>query len=284
MSGEWNDDFHHTAHVIATVEQESYYTDYAPKSAEQMARSLATGFVFQGHHSEHRDREVGNPSAHLPPTAFVNFIQNHDQIGNRAFGDRLRSLASARIYDCVQSILLLSPQIPLMFQGDEFGDCNSFCFFTDFDGELASAVSLGRRKEFRKFAAFEDEEAAEVFPDPNSERTFEISRIDWDLVTRPIQRRRMQVTTKLLKQRHDILMPLLDGAQGGCGRFHVDGLAFVVSWELQPGRVYHLFANLADEAWTLPEGLEAAKVGQAEIVYTNHKSAPEKLGEGRLRA
>ncbi|MBB3938303.1 malto-oligosyltrehalose trehalohydrolase [Aureimonas phyllosphaerae] len=282
VSGEWNDDFHHTAHVLATAEQESYYSDYTRETAAQMARSLATGFVFQGDMSKHRDREVGNPSAHLPPTAFVNFIQNHDQIGNRAFGDRLRSLSSARIYDCVQAILLLSPQIPLMFQGDEFGDCNSFCFFTDFDGELASAVSLGRRKEFRKFAAFEDEEAAEVFPDPNSERTFEISRIDWDLVTRPIQRRRLQVTTKLLKQRQDVLMPLLDGARGGCGKSLVDGLGFVVSWELQPGRVYHLFANLSDEAWTIPEGLDTARLSGAEIVYANHKQSHEELSAGRV--
>lgn len=284
VSGEWNDDFHHTAHVLATAEQESYYSDYTRMSAEQMARSLATGFVFQGDMSKHRDREVGNPSGHLPPTAFVNFIQNHDQIGNRAFGDRLRSLGSARIYDCVQAILLLSPQIPLMFQGEEFGDCNSFCFFTDFDGELASAVSMGRRKEFRKFAAFEDEEAAEIFPDPNSERTFEISRIDWDLVTRPIQRRRLQVTTKLLKQRQNILMPLLDGASGGCGKAFVDGLGFVVSWELQPGRVYHLFANLSDEAWTIPEGLDTAKLSGAEIVYANHKQSRDELGAGRVPA
>lgn len=282
VSGEWNDDFHHTAHVLGTGEQEAYYRDYDPRSTEQMARALATGFVFQGDMSAHREREVGNPSAHLPPTAFVNFIQNHDQIGNRAFGDRLRSLSSARIYDCLQSILLLSPQIPLMFQGDEFGDCNSFCFFTDFDGELASAVSKGRKKEFRKFAAFEDEEAAEVFPDPNSERTFEISRIDWDLISRPIQRRRMQVTTKLLTQRRDVLMPLLEGARGGCGKAFSDRLSLVVSWELQPGRVYHLFANLSDDAYTLPAGLDAAKIADAEIVYTNHKSAPGALAEGSL--
>ncbi|RIY00141.1 malto-oligosyltrehalose trehalohydrolase [Aureimonas flava] len=282
VSGEWNDDFHHTAHVLATHEQEGYYSDYDPANTEQMARSLATGFVFQGQMSHHRDRKVGNPSGHLPPTAFVNFIQNHDQIGNRAFGDRLRSLSSARIYDCVQAILLLSPQIPLMFQGDEFGDCNSFCFFTDFDGELASAVSLGRRKEFRKFAAFEDAEAADVFPDPNSERTFEISRIDWELVVRPIQRRRLQVTTKLLAQRREVLMPLLEGVGGGCGRAFADGRCFVVSWELRPGRVYHLFANLSDSVWTLPEGLRLEEVAQADLVYANHKTAHESLGAGTL--
>ncbi len=284
VSGEWNDDFHHTAHAMATHEQEAYYRDYDPKSAEQMATALATGFVFQGDDSQHRGKKVGTSSAHLPPTAFVNFIQNHDQVGNRAFGDRLRSLASARIYDCLQAILLLSPQIPLMFQGDEFGDCNSFCFFTDFDGELASAVSKGRKKEFRKFAAFEDEEAAEVFPDPNHERTFEISRLDWNQLVHPVQRRRLQVTTKLLQIRRDILMPLLDGAQGDCGSALVDERSFVVSWELQPGQFYHLFANLSDETWEIEDGLLTDAVDAADIVYSNHKSAPDRLREGSLPA
>jgi hypothetical protein len=92
----------------------------------------------------------------------------------------------------------------------------------------------------------------------------------------------MQVTTKLLTQRRDVLMPLLDGARGGCGKAFSDRLSLVVSWELQPGRVYHLFANLSDDAYTLPAGLDAAKIADAEIVYTNHKSAPGALAEGSL--
>ncbi|HEY9056662.1 MAG TPA: malto-oligosyltrehalose trehalohydrolase, partial [Aurantimonas sp.] len=106
ISGEWNDDFHHCAHVLATHEEESYYADYVRHSVEQMAKCLATGFVYQGQYSRTRDREVGQPSGHLPPTAFVNFLQNHDQIGNRAFGDRLTDLASRRVNECLQAILL----------------------------------------------------------------------------------------------------------------------------------------------------------------------------------
>jgi len=282
VSGEWNDDFHHCAHVLGTMDQEGYYRDYDPHSAEQMATALATGFVFQGQRSEHRDRDVGSESSYLPPTAFVNFIQNHDQIGNRAFGDRLRSLASGRIYDCLQAILLLSPQIPLMFQGDEFGDCNSFCFFTDFDGELANAVSRGRKKEFKNFAAFEDEEAQAIFPDPNDDMTFEISRLDWSQLAQPIHKRRLQVTSHLLKTRREMLMPLLDGAKGNCGMALVEDRAFAVAWELQPGRFYHLFANLEDAPWEIEDGLLSPAIAEATRVYSNHKGATDDLRNGVL--
>ncbi|WP_062111050.1 malto-oligosyltrehalose trehalohydrolase [Aureimonas sp. AU40] len=284
VSGEWNDDFHHTAHVIGTNDQEGYYRDYDPNSAEQMATALATGFVFQGQESEHRKRRVGTDSAELPPTAFVNFIQNHDQIGNRAFGDRLRSLSSGRVYDCLQSILLLSPQIPLMFQGDEFGDTNSFCFFTDFDGELANSVSKGRKREFKSFAAFEDPEAADIFPDPNDERTFEISRLDWGRLTQPTHKRRLQVTRKLLTIRQETLMPLLGAAPGGTGMALVEGLGFVVAWELQPGRFWHLVANLSDEVWDLEDALVEDQIGRASCVYTNHKNAFEEVTGGAVPA
>lgn len=280
VSGEWNDDFHHTAHVIATSDQEGYYTDYDWRTTEQMATALATGFVFQGQRSDHRDKEVGTDSAHLPPTAFVNFLQNHDQIGNRAFGDRMRSLSSARCYDCLQAILLLSPQIPLMFQGDEFGDCNSFCFFTDFDGELADAVSKGRRREFKSFAAFEDPEAQQIFPEPNSERTFEVSRLDWSQLAQPIHKRRLQVTRSLLRKRAEVLMPLLDGVGGDCGMAVIEDRAFAVVWELQEGRFYHLFANLQDQPWEIEDGLLNPALERAELVYSNHSSAPDHLKQG----
>lgn len=282
VSGEWNDDFHHCAHVLATGEREGYYGDYEVISAEQIATALASGFVYQGEHSEHRKRDVGVSSVHLPPTAFVNFIQNHDQIGNRAFGDRLRSLASARSYDCLQTILLLAPQIPLMFQGDEFGDCNSFCFFTDFHGELAEAVSKGRKAEFASFAAFEDPQAAEVFPDPNDPVTFEISRVDWTNLRRPVNRRRHQVTQTLLGLRREIVFPLLENAPGDCGSALVDGRAFCVAWTLAPGKVYHCFANLSDETWDIEDGLLSPDIATASEVYANHKHTLESLKTGSL--
>jgi malto-oligosyltrehalose trehalohydrolase len=284
VSGEWNDDFHHTAHAIATNEQEAYYQDYEIETAGQMARALATGFVFQGDYSRHRSREVGDRSAHLPPTAFVHFIQNHDQIGNRAFGDRLRALSSARAYDCMQAILLLSPQIPLMFQGDEFGDPNSFCFFTDFHGDLGKAVSKGRKEEFKYFSAFEDERAGEVFPDPNDEATFLASKLDWSQLSRPIQRRRLQVTQELLSARRAVVIPLLEKVSGGCGSASVDGRALAVTWKLRADKTYHLFANLDDKTGQIEGGRLGSEMESVELVYSNHRDALEALRKGELPA
>ena len=284
ISGEWNDDFHHCAHVLATHEDESYYSDYSRNSVKQIARSLAEGFVYQGEHSRHRDEDVGFPSGHLPPTAFVNFIQNHDQIGNRAFGDRLKFLSSVRAYTCLESILLLSPQIPLMFQGDEFGDTTPFCYFTDFSGELGSAVSQGRKAEFSSFSAFEDPQAAEIFPDPNDESTFLVSKLDWALLRMPTHKRCLQVTRNLLRVRRDVLMPLLADIPGGGGSAMVDERKFAVSWTLADGREYQVFANLTDETWDLGDVVSKDHLATVEPVYSNHLHAPDEMKEGRLSA
>ncbi|GGD36929.1 malto-oligosyltrehalose trehalohydrolase [Aureimonas glaciei] len=281
VSGEWNDDFHHCAHVLATHEEEGYYSDYVRNSVKQMARSLAEGFVYQGEHSRHRDKEVGERSDGLPPTAFVNFIQNHDQIGNRAFGDRLTDLASRRVIECLQAILLLSPQIPLIFMGEEFGDTNPFCFFTDFDGDLGDLVREGRRAEFKKFAAFHDAESRKLIPDPNSEATFRHSAIDWSMVDKPTNRRRLYMVRKLLQLRRDKIMPLLEDIPPHSGSYAVsDGCAFVVSWVLKSGQILRLFANLDDEPWTLPDTLSDRESG--ELLFAHPRHAEEDIHTGSL--
>ncbi|ORE93910.1 malto-oligosyltrehalose trehalohydrolase [Aurantimonas sp. 22II-16-19i] len=285
VSAEWNDDFHHTAHVVATHEEEGYYADYSRKSVAQMARALATGFVFQGDHSGHRDKQVGVSSAHLPPTAFVNFLQNHDQIGNRAFGDRLADLASRRVVECLQAILLLSPQIPLMFMGDEFGATDPFCFFTDFDGVLGAAVREGRRAEFKKFAAFHDEDARKLIPDPNAETTFLASKLDWSAIARPTYRRRLEMVKRLLDKRQKLIVPLLRGElPANCGEYHVsdDSLAFVVAWHLKDGAVLHLFANLDDEPWAIPGDVVSGDLTCGELLHAHPKGADEMLRSGVL--
>ena len=284
VSGEWNDDVHHTVHVLATHEQEGYYEDYLKASVSQLARALATGFVFQGDYSAHRDGKVGVSSEHLPPTAFVNFIQNHDQIGNRAFGERLTDLASRRMVECAQAILLLSPQIPLMFMGEEWGETHPFCFFTDFDGELGEAVSNGRRAEFAKFAAFRDEHSRDLIPDPNSLSTFEASSLDWSVLARPNHRRRLEQVRRLLTIRQDVIVPLLADIPPGCGSYHVaDGsLAFSVAWTLKDGQVLHLFANLDDEPWPLPSSLTSTDLTGGHLVHAYPAEADKALAEGSL--
>ncbi|UIJ74289.1 malto-oligosyltrehalose trehalohydrolase [Aurantimonas sp. HBX-1] len=284
ISGEWNDDFHHCAHVLATHEAEGYYADYSRHSVEQMAKCLATGFVYQGEYSDHRERNVGAPSAHLPPTAFVNFIQNHDQIGNRAFGDRLTDLGSRRTVECLQAILLLSPQIPLMFMGEEFGDPDPFCFFTDFHGELGDLVREGRRAEFGKFSAFRDEEARKLIPDPNAETTFRDSRLDWSIKDRPTYRRRLELTRRLLAIRQRVIVPLLSGVGPNSGSWAAsdDSRAFVVAWTLKSGQVLHLFANLDDEPWAIPEGVAKGDLTCGDLVHAYPKGADIELQGGTL--
>ena len=253
-TAEWNDDFHHTAHVAATGESEGYYADYLDGPAEKLARALAEGYVFQGELSHFwDDAPRGVPSAHLPPTAFVNFIQNHDQIGNRAFSERLADLAPARVVEVFTAILLLGPHIPLLFMGEEWGETRPFGFFTDFHGELADVVREGRRREFRRFARFADEAHRERIPDPNAESTFLASRIDWDRLGQPDGRQRHALVGKLLAIRHREIVPRLKGIGGHAAIEQVsDDGALGVRWRLADGAVLTLIANLRDDPCAAP--------------------------------
>ncbi|QNE33374.1 malto-oligosyltrehalose trehalohydrolase [Sphingomonas sp. NBWT7] len=174
---QWNDDFHNVLHVLLTGETNAYYGDFADRPAERLARCLSEGFIYQGDPSPNHDgKPRGTPSAHLPPTRFVSFLQNHDQIGNRALGERLTRLTDPAKLRAATALLLLSPQIPLLFMGEEDGSETPFLFFTDFHDDLADAVREGRRREFAKFPAFADEKARETIPDPNDLATFDRSR------------------------------------------------------------------------------------------------------------
>ncbi len=152
---QWNDDGHNALHVLLTGETDAYYADYAEQPTEQLARCLSQGFVFQGHLNRHGEAR-GEPSGHLPPSAFVLFLQNHDQIGNRALGERLHQLAAPQALQAATVLLLLSPMIPLLFMGDEVAAEQPFLFFTSHHGELAELVREGRRNEFKAFSAFAD--------------------------------------------------------------------------------------------------------------------------------
>ena len=174
---QWNDDFHNVMHVLLTGETDAYYEDFAERPAERLARCLEQGFIYQGDPSRHQQGKArGKPSAHLPPSAFISFLQNHDQVGNRALGERLIALTTPEKLRAATALLLLMPQIPLLFMGEENGACSPFLFFTDFHDDLADAVREGRRKEFAGFAAFSSDEARSRIPDPNDPATFEQSR------------------------------------------------------------------------------------------------------------
>ena len=252
FTAEWNDDFHNAAHVVAAGETEGYYADFADEPVAGLARALAEGFVFQGEATADGEPR-GTPSAHLPPLAFVDFLQNHDQTGNRAFGERLITLTPEPRFRALMAILLLSPHVPLVFMGEEWGETSPFLFFTDFRGDLADAVREGRRKEFGGFADFDNPDARARIPDPNDAATFAASRIDWRRKATPEGRGWLDFTSRLLATRRREIVSRLAGAVGHAGRMVARGEGLVaVDWRLE-GAELRLRANLGEGPVAAPD-------------------------------
>jgi maltooligosyltrehalose trehalohydrolase len=174
----WADDFHHTIRRLVAGDHEGYYGDYAG-SVDEVARTLSQGFLYEGQGSAYTGQPRGTPARDRPAWQFVYCIQNHDQVGNRAFGDRLNASLSPDLYRLVSALLLLSPYTPMLFMGQEFGATSPFQYFTDHGPELGKLVTEGRRAEFKSFAAFGDPDARERIPDPQAETTFLNSKLDW---------------------------------------------------------------------------------------------------------
>src|SRR3978361_707313 len=177
-TAQWNDDMHHVLHTAATSESNGYYGDFKEDSGK-LGCALAEGFAFQGQVMKCSGAERGEPSAHLPPTAFVAFMQNHDQVGNRAFGERITAGASPQAVHAIAAVYLLLPQTPMLFMGEEWGSSSPFPFFCDFEGELPDLVRKGRREEFASFPEFRDPVQRERIPDPLAEKTFLSGKLDW---------------------------------------------------------------------------------------------------------
>ncbi|KXF78484.1 malto-oligosyltrehalose trehalohydrolase [Paramesorhizobium deserti] len=233
FTAEWNDDFHHAAHCLATGEDAGYYAGFADNPAGHLARALAEGFCYQGEpYAPRQGKPRGEPSAGQPPTAFVDFLQNHDQIGNRAFGERLTVLADEETVELLTAVLLLNPQIPLVFMGEEYGETNPFLFFTGFHGSLAKAVREGRRREFADFGHFSDEKAEEI-PDPNALSTFEASMLGWHRMETGPGRRRLDLFRRLLELRRTHLVPYLHAMKSMQGQAErLDDDALCVRWHM----------------------------------------------------
>ncbi len=247
FTGEWNDDFHNAVHVFATGETHAYYEDFADVPEKLVARVLTEGFAYQGELSPQSGQRRGVPSASQPPVAFVDFIQNHDQVGNRAQGDRLISLAGSDRTKVLLATLLLSPHIPLLFMGEEYGETNPFLFFTDFHGDLAKAVREGRAKEFTGHAGHDEE-----VPDPNAEQTFTRSKLDWNKLQTPAGQRWLALTHELLALRQQYIVPLLADAGGNCGKVLTTAEGFVaVSWRFPQGEL-SLALNIGKQTQPLP--------------------------------
>jgi maltooligosyltrehalose trehalohydrolase len=245
---QWNDDYHHAWHVLLSGESHGYYRDYRRAPLQDIARALASGFVYQGEASAHRGGEPrGEPSRELAPIAFVNFLQNHDQIGNRALGDRLVRLASDPAIEAALAITLLAPAIPMLFMGEEWGSKAPFPFFCDFDGELAEAVRQGRRREFAgAYAKYGDE-----VPDPLAAATFHSAVPDWEACDQPAGRKRLALVRDLLEIRRREVVPRLVGAQFGNARAAADG-GLTANWRMGDGAKLSVIANLSPRRIAVP--------------------------------
>jgi maltooligosyltrehalose trehalohydrolase len=235
---QWNDDYHHAWHVLLTGEKHSYYRDYQRNPRADIARTLSSGFAYQGEPSDYRDgRHRGEPSGDLPPTAFVNFLQNHDQIGNRALGERLVTLTDQSALRAAMAVTLLAPMPPLLFMGDEWGSARPFPFFCDFQGDIAEAVRKGRRAEFdAAYATSED------IPDPLDEKTFESALLDWDECRTSRGREWLAFTQGLLQIRAAEIVPRLAGTAFLSA--HSDGALMNATWRLLDASLF-LMANLS---------------------------------------
>jgi malto-oligosyltrehalose trehalohydrolase len=227
-TAQWNDDVHHVLHTAVTGEDKGYYVAYRGETAK-LGRALAEGFAYQGEMMAYRGRCRGEPCSHLPPNDFIAFLQNHDQIGNRAFGERIGALASAGAVRAAAAVYLLLPQIPMLFMGEEWNAGSPFPFFCDFGEELAGKVRDGRREEFARFPEFQDPARRARIPDPQADQTFASAKLDWEEPRRPEHREWLSWYRRILACRRDRILPLLDRISSGSFEVIAAG-AVLIRW------------------------------------------------------
>jgi maltooligosyltrehalose trehalohydrolase len=258
---QWNDDYHHAWHVLLTGETHAYYRDYRTSPLPDIARALGSGFVYQGEASEHRGGAPrGQPSGKSSPLAFINFVQNHDQIGNRALGDRLAASVKAKALEAALAITLLSPFVPMLFMGEEWGSARPFPFFCDFQGGLAEAVRSGRKREFEDaYARYGDD-----IPDPLDRATLQMACLDWSARSTGAGEQRLKFVRDLLAVRRREIIPRLAGAQFGAAQASAAGL-LSANWQMGDGRRLNLAANLSDQDIAVPNAAQGTLIWGSEL-------------------
>jgi maltooligosyltrehalose trehalohydrolase len=276
-TAQWNDDVHHALHVLITGERDGYYLDYAEHPLDQLGRCMVEGFAYQGEVSLHRNGETrGEPTAGLTLGAFVSFLQNHDQIGNRPFGERIIRIADPRAVRAAMAILLLAPSPPMLFMGEEFGAETPFLFFCDFEADLATAVTEGRRNEFSHFAKFKDPAQRERIPDPNAVTTFKASRLDWDVVLQPQHQDWLQFYRKLLSLRCQHIVPRAVRACQVDGKYELFAdRGLIVRWKFSNcAEELVLIANLGTDSLPAPAPSDSKMIYATEGVGANALTPP----------
>jgi malto-oligosyltrehalose trehalohydrolase len=249
-SAQWNDDVHHVLHTAATNEASGYYQDYLDDTIK-LGRALAQGFAYQGELMSYRNAPRGEASTELPPTAFVAFIQNHDQIGNRAYGERIAQLASDDAVRAIAAVYLLLPQVPMLFMGEEWNATQPFAFFCDFSGDLAQAVSKGRRAEFARFSDFQDADKRARIPDPQAETTFMAAKLQWHDLQNPQHSKQLEWYRRILQVRQRDIRPLLADIRRAGSYVVVAPGAVLVTWPSATTELI-LAANLSNDTVDFP--------------------------------
>ena len=255
---QWNDDVHHALHVTVTGDATGYYSDFASDPVRLLGRALTGGFAYQGEVSAFRGGvSRGSRSDRLPLRTFVNFLQNHDQVGNRAFGERITQLAPPEAVRAAAAIVLLAPSPPLLFMGEEWATSSPFLFFCDFEPELAGRVTEGRRNEFKEFPDFSDAAARERIPDPNAAATFRASALNWAELQSAGHREWLEYFRGLLHLRRTHVVGKAATVTGQASSFELLGArALRAQWRLDDRTVLHMDANLSG----LPTGRFARRL------------------------
>ena len=255
LDGVWSDDFHHQVHAALTGERDGYYESYEP-GIEGIAETVSRGWLYEGQFYSFTGKLRGKSAHGLPARSFVYYIQNHDQVGNRAWGERLSSHISLDAYCAASTLLLFLPMTPLLFMGQEWAASSPFLYFTDHDEELGRLISAGRRKEFEAFSDFSDSASRSLIPDPQRQDTFEQSRLRWSERHDGVHRRVLELYRELLRLRR--ADPVLRNGARERLRIEVrNGLLTARQWFESEQRL--LLVNFSDAAITLAQGEEVTR-------------------------
>ncbi|MEQ9635103.1 MAG: malto-oligosyltrehalose trehalohydrolase [Devosia marina] len=226
----WNDDFHHAVHTSLTGESQDYYVSFANDPIADLVRALERGHIEEGQLRVGLDTPRGSDCAHLPVTSFINSIQTHDQVGNRAQGERLLTLADENAVKTAYVLLLTAPYTPMIFMGEERGAVSPFQFFADYDGDLAEAVRQGRAEEFAGIAAL-----GESVPDPIDPATLRRSRLDWS--SSPAADDWLRLTHQVFAFRKASIFPLTATPRQHSAAHVVGEKALTVHWQFEAGEL-----------------------------------------------
>lgn len=268
MTGVWADDFHHAVRRHLAGDHEAWFSDFRGNT-DEIAAAVRDGWVFTGQHAAHYDGPRGTSPAGVPIEASVICVQNHDQVGNRAHGERLHHQVSDATWLAASTLLLTSPETPLLFMGQEWATSAPFLYFTDHEEALGALVIEGRRREFGRFSAFGDPEVRERIPSPQAEATWRASRLPWEECTQPSHAVVLAQTRALLAVRHaHVAAQPRDRGRVRCESIGSDGL-----WLEQPSARGGLLLTYVDFSGMATRRLPRPSLRSDDTLVVLHATA-----------